>query len=91
VDLSRYVGPAIRSFRLEAELSQEELAARADLDRTYISGVERGRRNPTVETLQSIVHALGIGLDSLFGRARELANSSVHATRKRRGRSSKKR
>jgi transcriptional regulator with XRE-family HTH domain len=91
VDLSRYVGPAIRSFRLEAELSQEELAARADLDRTYISGVERGRRNPTVETLQSIVHALGIGLDSLFGRARELANSSIQATRKRRGRPTKKR
>jgi transcriptional regulator with XRE-family HTH domain len=91
VDLSRYVGPAIRSFRLEAELSQEELAARADLDRTYISGVERGRRNPTVETLQSIVHALSIGLDSLFGRARELADSSAHATRKQRSRSTKKR
>lgn len=73
MDLSRYAGPAIRAFRLDAELSQEELAARADLDRTYISGVERGRRNPTLGSLQAICAALEIGLDTLFIRARALA------------------
>ena len=73
MDISPYVGPAIRAFRQEAGLSQEELAARADLDRTYISGVERGRRNPTVNSLQAIVAAMNTRLDLLFVRAHELA------------------
>lgn len=91
MDLTRYVGPAIRSFRLAAELSQEELADRAELDRTYISGVERGRRNPTINTLQLIVKAMGTSLDLLFIRARELAGSaSATARARRRARTSKR-
>ncbi len=54
-------------------LSQEDLAERAGLDRTYISGVERGRRNPTVHVLQCLAQALGIDLDVLFATARDLA------------------
>lgn len=73
VDLSRYVGSAIRAIRLEAELSQEALAERADLDRTYVSGVERNRRNPTLASLQALCTALGIDLDELFIRTRRLA------------------
>ena len=44
----------------QAGLSQEELADRAKLDRTYISGVERGVRNPTVLVLQRLATALNI-------------------------------
>lgn len=54
-------------------LSQEELAGRAGVDRTYIGQVERGRRNPTMVSLQRIAHALGLELDVLVASARDLA------------------
>ena len=52
------VGAAVRSRRKELGLSQEELGYKAKLDRTYISGVERGVRNPTVGSLRRIAQAL---------------------------------
>ena len=52
------VGAAVRSRRLELGLSQEELGYKAKLDRTYISGVERGIRNPTVGSLRRMARAL---------------------------------
>ena len=54
-------------------LSQEDLGYRASLDRTYIGQVERGKRNPTMVSLQRISHALGVELDVLVATARELA------------------
>lgn len=54
----RAVGAAVRSRRKELGLSQEELGYKAKLDRTYISGVERGVRNPTVGSLRRIAQAL---------------------------------
>jgi transcriptional regulator with XRE-family HTH domain len=50
----------LRDFRLEAGLSQEQLARQSGIDRTYISGVERGVRNITLDSLETIVLALGI-------------------------------
>ena len=47
-------------------ISQEELAGRSGLDRTYISGIERGRRNPSVRSLQRVSDALGTTLDVIF-------------------------
>ena len=82
VDISRYVGPAVRHLRERAKFSQEELAHRAELDRTYISGIERGRRNPTVGSLQSIVEALGSSLDVLFIAARRLAEKDLRSSGK---------
>lgn len=73
LDLTRTLGAAVRHHRELMRLSQEDLAERAGLDRTYISGVERGRRNPTVQVLQCLAQALGIDLDVLFATARELA------------------
>jgi len=58
--LSRGVAATIRQFRQAKEMSQETLAARAGLDRTYISGVERGVRNITLDSLESIVEALEV-------------------------------
>ncbi len=54
----RAVGAAVRSRRKELGLSQEQLGYEAKLDRTYISGVERGVRNPTVGSLRRIAQAL---------------------------------
>ena len=74
MDLAKSLGPAIRRHRELIRLSQEELAARAGLDRTYVSGVERGRRNPTVDVLQRLANALGADLDVIFAIAREIAS-----------------
>ena len=54
------VASAIRYFRKFNGLSQEGLANKSGLDRTYISGVERGVRNITLESLERIIKALGL-------------------------------
>ncbi len=60
MDIQRRVGNNVRKFRKEKGLSQETLAFDCGLHRTYISGVERGIRNPTVKILAQIAKALGI-------------------------------
>lgn len=76
MDITKFVGPAIRILRDKAGISQEELAGRAALDRTYVSGIERSARNPSVKSLQKIADALDVGLDVLFVEARQLAEAS---------------
>lgn len=56
----RGFGRAVREAREEMGWSQEELGFEADLDRTYVSGVERGVRNPTLRTVLLIAKALGV-------------------------------
>jgi transcriptional regulator with XRE-family HTH domain len=53
-------GAAVREARLSLGLSQESFAERVNLDRTYVSGIERGNRNPTILTLWQLAAALGI-------------------------------
>lgn len=60
------LGKRIKQCRHAAEKSQEALAFDAKVDRTYISGIERGVANPSIETLADICHALGISLSELF-------------------------
>jgi len=59
-------GDAVRRARAAAGLTQEELAERAGLDRSYIGGVERGDRNPTLIVIEKIAEGLGIDLAELF-------------------------
>lgn len=73
MDLSDYFGPAVRRHRELLRLSQEELAERSGIDRTYISGVERRVRNPTLDVMQRIARGLGVDLDVVFATAREIA------------------
>lgn len=54
------VGRALRRYRLAKGLSQEEFADLCGLDRTYVSGIERGLRNPTVVVLERMAAVLGI-------------------------------
>ncbi len=49
---------AIKKLRLQHKLSQEDLASIAEIDRTYISGIERGVRNPTIKSIQKIIDSL---------------------------------
>lgn len=73
MDITPYIGTAFRQLRERAEISQEELAFRAGLDRTYVSGIERGRRNPSVRSMQRIAEQLDVSLDRVFVLARQLA------------------
>jgi transcriptional regulator with XRE-family HTH domain len=59
-------GNTLRGARRERGLSQEEMAMQCGLDRTYISGLERGRRNPTLRVLLIISTNLGMTLSELL-------------------------
>jgi transcriptional regulator with XRE-family HTH domain len=74
MNLADYFGAAIRMHRELLQLSQEDLAERAHIDRTYVSGVERGVRNPTLLVMQRLSEALGSDLDVIFSTARRLAS-----------------
>nr|WP_288497738.1 helix-turn-helix transcriptional regulator [uncultured Pseudomonas sp.] len=74
MNLADHFGRAVRRHRELLRLSQEELANRASIDRTYISGVERGVRNPSLIVMQRIATALGSDLDVIFATAREMAH-----------------
>jgi regulatory protein len=60
------VSHTIKYFRLQQKLSQEQLAQLADLDRTYISGIERGMRNLTINSLENIIKALNVSYSDFF-------------------------
>lgn len=60
MDIRRQVGLNVRDLRLELDWSQEDLAFESGLHRTYISGIERGTRNPTVLILDKIAKCLGV-------------------------------
>jgi len=53
-------GMRLRALRVGAGFSQEELAHRAGLDRTYVSSCERGRRNLSLESIVTLANALGV-------------------------------
>lgn len=58
-------GRNVARIRDECGLSQDALAERANLDRTYLSGIERGLRNPGVKTVVRLARALNTGVDDL--------------------------
>jgi transcriptional regulator with XRE-family HTH domain len=58
--LSAIVGNNIKKYRKNLNISQEELAEKAGLHRTYIGGIERGERNITLDSLQVIATALNV-------------------------------
>ncbi len=59
-------GERIRSLRKEKGFSQEELGFQAKLDRTYIGGIERGERNPSLVNIAKIAKAFDMKLKDLF-------------------------
>ena len=66
LSIKQRFGKAIRRRRRELDLSQEQLAERAELHRTYISNIERGELNPSLETMEKLVKALDITVSALF-------------------------
>jgi len=66
------LGSAIRQRRSALGISQEALAARSDLHRTYVADVERGNRNPSLESIEAIAKGLGISISELFRQVEQL-------------------
>jgi transcriptional regulator with XRE-family HTH domain len=69
-DVRGMVGRNVRRLRIAAGLSQAELAERMGVDRAYVSGLELGRRNPTIVTLWHVGKALGVKLRLFFDEGR---------------------
>lgn len=63
------VGEVLRARRKETEVSQEQLALLAEIDRAYVGGVERGEHNLTLMSLGRLCEALDIRPSVLFKRA----------------------
>tara|TARA_B100000378_G_scaffold10922_1_gene9195 strand:- start:6938 stop:7153 length:216 start_codon:yes stop_codon:yes gene_type:complete len=59
------LGKKIRTLRLEKLLSQEKLGEITGLDRTYISGIERGVRNPSLKNIEKLAKALDVKVSEL--------------------------
>lgn len=65
-EVLRQIGLNVRRYRLQRDISQEALAEQAGIHPTYISGIEKGRRNASVLKLNSIATVLGVELAGLF-------------------------
>ncbi len=66
MDIKGKVGQRIRELRHQLGLSQEALANKAEVDRTYMTDVENGRRNISIEVLEKIIAALEISFAEFF-------------------------
>jgi transcriptional regulator with XRE-family HTH domain len=64
--IKRKLGRKVRDFRLSSNMSQAALADKADTRRAQISEIERGKANPTLDTLLKIATALAVQLNELF-------------------------
>lgn len=60
--ITQDVGMRIRYLRSEMGLSQEKLALKAGIDRTYLAGIESGKRNATITSIEKIVKALEVSM-----------------------------
>ncbi|MDR2173978.1 MAG: helix-turn-helix domain-containing protein [Burkholderiales bacterium] len=68
-DIGKIFGKVLQRHRLQRDISQEELAFQAGVDRTFVSRLERGIRQPTITTLINIGQALGISAANLVQEA----------------------
>jgi transcriptional regulator with XRE-family HTH domain len=65
MDMRALVGANVREARLAAGMTQEELAERSGFSQQYISGLERGKRNPTIVSVYELAQALGVRHEQL--------------------------
>ena len=69
--LQRQFGVVLRRRREAAGLSQESLAAKAEVHRNYVGLLERGQRAPTILVVQQLAHALGMTMADLLAEVEE--------------------
>jgi transcriptional regulator with XRE-family HTH domain len=61
MDMRKLVGRNVKRIRQQRRLTQEQLAELSGFSQQYISGLEQGRRNPTIVTLYELATSLGVG------------------------------
>ncbi len=66
IGIKRQFGKRLRELRQREGYSQEELGFKAGLDRTYVSGIERGLRNPSLVNISKLAKALDVPIRELF-------------------------
>ena len=66
MDLKLKIGQRIKELRKNIGISQEALAYQAEVDRTYVTDVENGRRNVSVEILERLIKALSVSVSEFF-------------------------
>ncbi len=66
MDINELIGKRIIYFRNKKNLSQQKFAIEADIERSYLTHVEKGRKNISLRTLKKITGALGISLKEFF-------------------------
>jgi transcriptional regulator with XRE-family HTH domain len=66
-DLRAILGKNVRRYRQQKKLTQEELAFEAKIDLTYLGGIERGKRNPSLLVIVRIASALSVSIGKLVG------------------------
>jgi transcriptional regulator with XRE-family HTH domain len=76
-NLLKLFGENLKVYRKERNISQEEFAFRAELDRTYISGLECGKRNPTLKILIKIANALNMKPSELLMNLHSIAKGDT--------------
>ena len=65
-DISKQFGKKVREVRLKQGLSQGDVSRRLNLHRSYVSGIERGVRNPSLKVVQKIAKALEVKVSDLL-------------------------
>ncbi|MGI8951787.1 MAG: helix-turn-helix domain-containing protein [Chitinophagaceae bacterium] len=66
MDIKLKVGQRVKQLRKQLQLSQESLAYKSEVDRTYMTDVENGRRNVSIEILEKIITALEVSFAEFF-------------------------
>ena len=66
MNINKQLGMRIRYLREQRKMTLEDLSFEANVNKNYLSDMERGNRNPTVKVLTKIADALGITLEELF-------------------------
>ena len=66
MNVNKELGMRIRYLREQKKMTLEDLSFDADINKNYLSDLERGNRNPTVKVLSKIANALEISLETLF-------------------------
>ena len=80
VDLQKRFGMAVQKWRNRLTISQEDLAARTGLRRTYISDIERGTRNASLKNVEKLINALGISVWTFFSEFNDRAGAEPLTT-----------
>ena len=65
-DVKKRFGLAIKNWRAKSDISQEELAWRAGLHRSYVADIERGARNASLQSIEKLAKAFEVSLSALF-------------------------